>query len=60
MIQEDTDPLSNSRWSISETTCSTCSENSEEFIGDSVGKTRVIKTGLFVHCWYQYNSIDAV
>ena len=39
--RNDTDALSNSSWSISGTTCSTCSENSEGFIGDSVGKTSV-------------------
>ena len=40
-LKNDTDAMSNSSWSISGTTCSNCSENSEGFIGDSVGKTRV-------------------
>ena len=35
--RKDTDALSNSVWSISGTTCSTYSENSEGFIGDLAG-----------------------
>ena len=40
--RRDTDALSNSGWSIWGITYSTCSGNSEGFIGDSVDKTRVV------------------
>ena len=51
----DTDAFSYSGWLISGT-CSTCSENSEGFIGDSVDETRVENEAI--NCWYQYKSID--
>ena len=44
--RKKTDTLLNSSWSISGTTCSTCSENSERFVGDSVGKTKVVNEGI--------------
>ena len=44
--RKDTDALSNSGWSISGTTYSTCSENSEEFIGDSVGKIKIVNESM--------------
>ena len=44
--RKDTDALSNSGWSISGTTYSTCSENSEGFIGDSVGKIKIVNESM--------------
>ena len=43
--RKDKEALSNSGWSILGATSSTCSENSEGFICDSVGKTRVVNGG---------------
>ena len=41
--RKDTDALSNSGWSISGTTYS---ENSEGFIGDSVGKIKIVNESM--------------
>ena len=58
--RKDTDALSNSVWSISGTTCSTYSENSETFIGDLAGKTKVVNGGMNCSLLASINSLDAV